>query len=101
MEEQSLVKIPVVWRGNKLNVEVDPKWNVKEFGEKLQGLTNVKPETMRLLVPQPAKKSSKMITPYSDVYSSLSLQEAAIFEVPYAFVFCFSSSWSFILYFLD
>ncbi|XP_020082790.1 uncharacterized protein LOC109706396 [Ananas comosus] len=80
MEEQSLVKIPVVWRGNKLNVEVDPKWNVKEFGEKLQGLTNVKPETMRLLVPQPAKKSSKMITPYSDVYSSLSLQEAAIFE---------------------
>jgi hypothetical protein len=54
---------------------------VKDFGQLLQDLTNVKPETLKLIVPQSANKGSKLITPFSDSHSSLILKEAAIDEV--------------------
>jgi hypothetical protein len=53
---------------------------VKEFGQLLHDLTNVKPETLKLIVPQSASKGSKMITPFSESHSSITLKEAAIDE---------------------
>ncbi|XP_010928154.1 uncharacterized protein [Elaeis guineensis] len=78
MEQQNVDDILVIWRGRELKVEVNRHSQVRELGQKLQMLTNVKPDTMRLLVPQSTNKSSKLITPFSDVDSSLSLQEASI-----------------------
>ncbi|CAO2207163.1 unnamed protein product [Urochloa humidicola] len=53
---------------------------MKEFGQLLQDLTSVKPETLKLIVPQSANKGSKLIKPFSDPHSSLTLNEAAISE---------------------
>ncbi|CAL9110787.1 unnamed protein product [Musa textilis] len=72
--------ILVIWRGKQFDVNVNPDSNVKEFGQKLQELTNVRPDTMRLFVPQKNNKGSKMLSPFSDVHSMLSLQESAILE---------------------
>ncbi|RZR76336.1 hypothetical protein BHM03_00001045 [Ensete ventricosum] len=72
--------ILVIWRGKQFNVNVNPDSNVKEFGQKLQELTNVRPDTMRLFVPQKNQKGSKMLSPFSNVHSMLSLRESAILE---------------------
>ncbi|XP_072973376.1 uncharacterized protein [Typha angustifolia] len=80
MGKEMIFNVLAIWRGKQLNVEINNSCNVKELGQKLQEMTNVKPETMRLLVPQSTNKSSKMITPFSDVHSNLSLQEAGILE---------------------
>ncbi|KAF3331061.1 hypothetical protein FCM35_KLT04415 [Carex littledalei] len=80
MKEQKIAKVSVIWRGKQLNVEIDQSCNVKEFGQILQDLTNVKPDTLKLLVPQSEKKSSKLVAPFSDVNSSLSLQDAGIIQ---------------------
>lgn len=77
--EQSC-NILVIWRGKQFDVNVNPDSNVKEFGQKLQELTNVRPDTMRLFVPQKNNKGSKMLSPFSDVHSMLSLRESAILE---------------------
>ncbi|PIA36911.1 hypothetical protein AQUCO_03200104v1 [Aquilegia coerulea] len=53
---------------------------LKEFGHKLQHLTNVKPDTMRLLLPRSSDNTSKLLTPFSDDHSSLSLKESSILE---------------------
>jgi hypothetical protein len=81
MEEGSIARISVTWRGRQLDVDADPSFTVKEFGQLLQDLTSVKPETLKLIVPQSTNKGSKLITPFSDPHSSLSLNEAAISEV--------------------
>ncbi|KAJ0986990.1 hypothetical protein J5N97_005346 [Dioscorea zingiberensis] len=78
MEEQNIANIPVIWRGRQLNVAVDVHSKVKDFGLKLQKLTNIKPDTLRLLVPQ--SKNSKVVTPFSDSHSNLTLQEISILE---------------------
>lgn len=78
--EQSC-NILVIWRGKQFDVNVNPDSNVREFGQKLQELTNVRPDTMRLFVPQKNNKGSKMLSPFSDVHSMLSLRESAILEV--------------------
>ncbi|KAF3335455.1 Ubiquitin and WLM domain-containing metalloprotease [Carex littledalei] len=80
MKEHKIAKVSVIWRGKQLNVEIDQSCNVKEFGQILQDLTNVKPDTLKLLVPQSEKKSSKLVAPFSDVNSSLSLQDAGIIQ---------------------
>ncbi|XP_008811148.2 uncharacterized protein LOC103722385 [Phoenix dactylifera] len=80
MEQQNVRDILVIWRGRELKVDVNQHSKVRELGQKLQILTNVKPDTMRLLVPQSTNKRSKLITPFSDVHSSLSLQEVSILE---------------------
>ncbi|KAJ4799528.1 Ubiquitin and WLM domain-containing metalloprotease [Rhynchospora pubera] len=80
MEEDKIAKVSVIWRGKQLNVEIDQSCNVKQLGQMLQDLTNVKPDTLKLLVPLSEKKSSKLIAPFSDSDSSLSLQDAGIIQ---------------------
>uniref|UniRef100_A0ACD6AIC3 Uncharacterized protein n=1 Tax=Avena sativa TaxID=4498 RepID=A0ACD6AIC3_AVESA len=78
MDEKRIARILVTWRGRQLDVDADPSCTVKEFGQLLQDLTNVKPETLKLIVPQSANKGSKLIMPFSDTHSRLTLKEAAI-----------------------
>jgi hypothetical protein len=78
MDEKRIARISVTWRGRQLDVDADPSCTVKEFGQLLQDLTNVKPETLKLIVPQSANKGSKLIMPFSDTHSRLTLKEAAI-----------------------
>ncbi|KAF8758093.1 hypothetical protein HU200_010757 [Digitaria exilis] len=80
MEENRIARISVTWRGKQLDVDADPRCTVKEFGQLLQDLTSVKPETLKLIVPQSTNRGSKLITPFSDPHSSLTLNEAAISE---------------------
>ncbi|XP_042520500.1 uncharacterized protein LOC122093993 [Macadamia integrifolia] len=79
-EKQSALNILVIWRGKKLNVEIGSGGTLKEFGHKLQKLTNVKADTMRLLVPQSMGEGSKMFTPFSEDHSNLSLRESSILK---------------------
>ena len=81
MEGSRIVRISVTWRGRQLDVVEDPSCTVKEFGQLLQDLTSVKPETLKLIVPQSTNKGSKLITPFSDPHSRLTLNEADISEV--------------------
>ncbi|KAL5222448.1 hypothetical protein ABZP36_027161 [Zizania latifolia] len=78
MEEKRIARISVTWRGRQLDVDADPSCTVKEFGQLLHDLTSVNPETLKLIVPQSTNKGSKLITPFSDPYSILTLKEAAI-----------------------
>ncbi|XP_006659554.1 uncharacterized protein LOC102704355 [Oryza brachyantha] len=78
MEERRIARISVTWRGRQLDVDADPSCTVKEFGQLLQDLTSVNPETLKLIVPQSTNKGSKLITPFSDPHSVLTLKEAAI-----------------------
>uniref|UniRef100_A0A0E0LWI5 WLM domain-containing protein n=1 Tax=Oryza punctata TaxID=4537 RepID=A0A0E0LWI5_ORYPU len=78
MEEKRIARISVTWRGRQLDVDADPSCTVKEFGQLLQDLTSVNPETLKLIIPQSTNKGSKLITPFSDPQSVLTLKEAAI-----------------------
>lgn len=80
MGPQDTQNIRVIWRGKDLHVEVLRTSKVHELGNKLQKLTNVKSDTLRLLVPKSGNKSSWLVSPFSDEHSSLSLQEASILE---------------------
>lgn len=80
-DQQNVLSIVVVWRGKHFNVKMDSNSTIKEFGHTLLTLTNVKPDTMRLLMPRSTNMGSKLLTPFSEEHSSLSLQEAAIVEV--------------------
>ncbi|XP_062192715.1 uncharacterized protein LOC133896182 isoform X2 [Phragmites australis] len=80
MEDNRITRISVTWRGKQLDVDADPSCTVKEFGQLLQDLTSVKPDTLKLIVPQSANKGSKLITPFLDLHSSLTLNEAGISE---------------------
>jgi hypothetical protein len=53
---------------------------VKDLGEELQKLTNIKEDTMKLIVPQIAGKTSKLLAPFSTEHSLLSLRETSITE---------------------
>ncbi|KAJ1276768.1 hypothetical protein BS78_05G240300 [Paspalum vaginatum] len=44
----------------------------------MQIQATVKPETLKLIVPQSTNKGFKLVTPFSDAHSSLTLNEAAI-----------------------
>ncbi|RLM61909.1 uncharacterized protein C2845_PM14G18130 [Panicum miliaceum] len=81
MEESRIARISVTWRGRQLDVDADPSCTVKEFGQLLQDLTSVKPDTLKLIVPQSTNKGSKLITPFLDPHSTLTLNEAAISEL--------------------
>jgi 4-diphosphocytidyl-2C-methyl-D-erythritol kinase len=54
---------------------------VKDLGEELQKLTDIKEDTMKLIVPQIAGKTSKLLAPFSTEHSLLSLRETSITEV--------------------
>ncbi|KAJ8749379.1 hypothetical protein K2173_018869 [Erythroxylum novogranatense] len=77
---KSILGIVVTWRGNKYIVQMESDSSLKELGDELLRLTGVKADTMRLIVPQFANKISKLLSPFSDEHSKLSLQEASITE---------------------
>ncbi|XP_030459571.2 uncharacterized protein LOC115679973 [Syzygium oleosum] len=79
-DQESILKTAVIWRGQKLMVEMNIDATLKDFGNELQKLTDVKAETMRLIIPQFSSKSSKLLYPFSDGHSSLRLQEIPINE---------------------
>ncbi|XP_052302701.1 uncharacterized protein LOC7468537 isoform X3 [Populus trichocarpa] len=75
-----MFKVTVIWRGNKFIVGMNTDASVKDLGDELQKLTDIKADTMRLIVPRFSNKSSKLLFPFSDEHSQLSLQEASIME---------------------
>ncbi|PKA51352.1 hypothetical protein AXF42_Ash002717 [Apostasia shenzhenica] len=79
--EETVKNVEFLWRSMKLNVEVNLRWTIKELGEILLQLTDVKPDTLKLLVPQAKGKGSKLIAPFSDDYSSLDMQETGILKL--------------------
>lgn len=76
----STINISVTWRGKKFVVDMNPDATVKDLGEKLQKLTDIKEDTMKLIVPQIAGKTSKLLAPFSTEHALLSLQETSITE---------------------
>ncbi|KAH6764730.1 hypothetical protein C2S52_013699 [Perilla frutescens var. hirtella] len=79
MEKQlDLQSFLVVWRGRKLVVEINPGATLKELGDKLRDLTHVEADTLRLLVP--VEKSSKLMYPFSDEHSHMTLESASILK---------------------
>lgn len=80
MEGNRIARFSVTWRGSQLDVDADPSCTVKEFGQLLQDLTSVKPETLKLIVPQSTNKGSKLIMPFSDAHSRLTLNGVGISE---------------------
>ncbi|KAK6238629.1 hypothetical protein QUC31_004098 [Theobroma cacao] len=77
-EQENMVNVTVLWRGNKYVVEMNSGAYLKELGNELQKLTDVKADTMRLILPLLSGKGSRMLHPFSDEHSCLSLQEASI-----------------------
>lgn len=78
-KQQDLQSFFVVWRGQKLIVEINPGATLKDLGDKLQELTHVEADTLRLLVPM--EKSSKLLYPFSDEHSHMSLESASVLKV--------------------
>lgn len=72
------MNVEIIWRATKLNVEVNSGWTVGELGKKLLQLTNVKNDTLKLLVPQLNGKGSRLLAPFSDDNSGLGIQETGI-----------------------
>ncbi|KAH9612632.1 hypothetical protein KSS87_014600 [Heliosperma pusillum] len=78
VQQQNILSIPTIWRGKKFVLELSSQAPVLELGQELQKLTDVKADTLRLIVPQSSGKSSKLLMPFSDEHSSISLQDAGI-----------------------
>ncbi|CAI8597919.1 unnamed protein product [Vicia faba] len=74
----SLVNISVTWRGKKFVVDMSLDDTVKGLGKELQKLTNIREDTMKLIVPQVAGRTSKLLAPFSTEHAILSLREASI-----------------------
>lgn len=71
-------KFSVTWRGKKFILDMEIARNLKELGDALQRLTNVKPDSMRLIVP--TNKASRLFYPFSEGHSYLDLELAHISE---------------------
>lgn len=80
MEQQDSRSCLVLWRGQQFVVVMSPSTTLKEMGEKLQELTNIKADTLRLLIPM--EKGSKLLYPFSDEHSSLTLESTSVLKVP-------------------
>lgn len=78
---EHVLNISVIWRGKKFTLEMSSGTTLKELGLKLQGLTDVKADTMRLIVPQSSNKTSKLLSPFSNEQALLSLEEISITKV--------------------
>lgn len=90
MEQQhvnSIYSIPVSWRGTKYMVEISSDSTLRDLGQKLLKLTEVKADTMRLIVPQISSKSSKMLHPFSDEDGYLDLEKISNFKVQFINLF--------------
>lgn len=78
----SLVNISVSWRGKKFGVDMSLDATVKDLGEELQKLTDIREDTMKLIVPQiAAGRTSKLLAPFSTEHAILTLREASIAQV--------------------
>lgn len=75
-----ILSVHVVWKGRKFVLEESPDASLKELGEELQALTDVKADTMRLIISQSSTKSSKLFMPFSDEHSCIKLQDTGIAE---------------------
>lgn len=78
MQQQEICQLSVIWRGKKFSLEMDPTATLKSLGDKLLSLTNVRDDTMRLIVP--TNKSSRLLYPFSEEHSCLKLEAASILE---------------------
>ncbi|XP_058787200.1 uncharacterized protein LOC131661619 isoform X1 [Vicia villosa] len=75
----SLVNISVSWRGKKFVVDMSLDATVKDLGEELRKLTDIREDTMKLIVPQVAAgRTSKLLAPFSTEHAILTLREASI-----------------------
>ncbi|KAG7543458.1 PUB-like domain superfamily [Arabidopsis thaliana x Arabidopsis arenosa] len=74
------MRVSVLWKGKNYSVEIDSGASLKDLGYELRKLTGVTPETLRLIVPRLNEKGSRLILPFSDEHSSLSLQESHIIQ---------------------
>ncbi|XP_076904711.1 uncharacterized protein LOC143560257 [Bidens hawaiensis] len=77
-QERNTKEISVSWRGKKYVVTMNLSATLEELGQELQKLTAVKSDTLKLIVQ--SKKSSKLLSPFSDEHSRLTLQETSIAE---------------------
>nr|GEV73759.1 hypothetical protein [Tanacetum cinerariifolium] len=75
-QERSDHEISVTWRGKKYVVTMNLSATLEELGHELQKLTAVKADTLKLIVQ--SRKASKLLSPFSDEHSSLTLQETSI-----------------------
>ncbi|KAF3443367.1 hypothetical protein FNV43_RR13049 [Rhamnella rubrinervis] len=80
MQDPQSINISVIWRGKKFIIGMSPSATIKELGHEMQKLTDVKADTMRLIVPQNSNKCSKLLFPFSDEHERLILQETSIIE---------------------
>ncbi|KAH0710977.1 hypothetical protein KY290_011275 [Solanum tuberosum] len=78
MQQQETCQLSVIWRGKKFSLEMDPAATLKSLGDELLNLTNVRDDTMRLIVP--TNKSSRLLYPFSEEHSYLKLEAASILE---------------------
>ncbi|KAL2474268.1 wlm [Abeliophyllum distichum] len=78
MEDQDSHSISVMWQRERFIVDINPGATLKELGNKLQELTHVKADTLRLLVPTDA--SSKLLYPFSVEHSCLSLEAISVLK---------------------
>ncbi|XP_015061587.1 uncharacterized protein LOC107007476 isoform X2 [Solanum pennellii] len=78
MQQQETCRLSVIWRGTKFSLEMDPAATLKSLGDELLNLTNVRDDTMRLIVP--TNKSSRLLYPFSEEHSYLKLEAASILE---------------------
>lgn len=74
------IKFHVVWRDKTLKLTVKAGSTVGELGLKLKELTNVAPDTMRLLVPQSKHSGAVSLVPFSDNHGNVRLAETGITE---------------------
>lgn len=79
MQQQGTCQLSVIWRGKKFCLEMDPTATLKSLGDELLNLTNVRDDTMRLIVP--TNNSSRLLYPFSEEHSCLKLEAASILEV--------------------
>lgn len=77
-QERNGHEISVMWRGKKYVLTMNSSATLEELGHELQKLTAVKSDTLKLIVQ--SHKSSKLLSPFSDEHSHLTLQETAIIE---------------------
>lgn len=68
-------------------VEISSDSTLRDLGQELLKLTEVKADTMRLIVPQLSSKGSKMLHPFSDEDGFLDLQKISIFKVQSIYLF--------------
>lgn len=79
-EAQREIKISIIWRGKTLELVEKAGSTIGELGIKLKELTNVVPDTMRLLLPRSRRSAPASLLPFSDTHSKMSLAETGIAE---------------------